>query len=615
MRDNKKDIRDLKTNNKSTDDLLTTDLENEIAIDSIVTGTVISASKKEIIVDLGNNVTGVILRGYFSYRFYKNPENMVKVGEKVTGIITDLKNENGNIELSISKYELIHIRERLQKAYENKEILKGKIESVNSLGYIVDIDFFNVLMPKHHFVDQEMNSDSLIGKEVKGIIIDYDPKRLRAVFSQKAYNEYLKLKQENSELLESDRSDFLEDRPRRTSKKPGSKIHIKVNRDGLKSPTKLAIGRRGRRKANKNITLYESSSEKIPSLDDLFSFDDLDLFDGLEENDRSNQRASFKSESFSELSSKSKDNSESDNTNQTINKLDELFLALDNDQKSEKRIQENNEGIKSLETSEVEFSVVVPKKVEKDDYLLINVIMYEDDYRYIVEGIREDTDEPTQEIRGGIHVVSKRTNVRIELTSPTLDIEDNIETKTWLGKYQTFSFDVYIPENLRKKTLLFNVSVYFNEVLATTLKFKVKVSESNDLIDLFRKDIHSAFVSYASQDRSQISNIVYGIKKARPDLDVFFDVESLRSGQDWEIKLNEAIDKRDLLYLCWSNNAKNSNWVDYEWRRAYKNKGVEFVEPIPLEPPEECPPPKELDKKHFNDSILYIVKYYSNKNI
>ena len=97
------------------------------------------------------------------------------------------------------------------------------------------------------------------------------------------------------------------------------------------------------------------------------------------------------------------------------------------------------------------------------------------------------------------------------------------------------------------------------------------------------------------------------MKKARPDLDIFFDVESLRSGDDWKKKIRREIDKRDILFLCWSKYARASEWVDYEWRYALKIKGVDSIEPVPIEPPESCPPPDELDGKHFNDKLLYII--------
>ena len=36
-------------------------------------------------------------------------------------------------------------------------------------------------------------------------------------------------------------------------------------------------------------------------------------------------------------------------------------------------------------------------------------------------------------------------------------------------------------------------------------------------------------------------------------------------------------------------------------------QGIESIEPIPIDPPDLCPPPQELQSKHFNDSLLYII--------
>jgi len=94
------------------------------------------------------------------------------------------------------------------------------------------------------------------------------------------------------------------------------------------------------------------------------------------------------------------------------------------------------------------------------------------------------------------------------------------------------------------------------------------------------------------------------MQKARPDMDIFFDVESLRSGDDWESALRREIENRDVLFLCWSSFAKNSEWVEKEWRYALINKGLDFIEPVPLVSPSECPPPDELKSKHFNDRAL-----------
>ena len=72
--------------------------------------------------------------------------------------------------------------------------------------------------------------------------------------------------------------------------------------------------------------------------------------------------------------------------------------------------------------------------------------------------------------------------------------------------------------------------------------------------------------------------------------------------------LANRLDVTDVLYLCWSSNAKKSTWVDYEWRYAYNKNGADGIEPIPIEDPSICPPPEELKDKHFNDLLLYLRK-------
>lgn len=67
------------------------------------------------------------------------------------------------------------------------------------------------------------------------------------------------------------------------------------------------------------------------------------------------------------------------------------------------------------------------------------------------------------------------------------------------------------------------------------------------------------------------------------------------------------IDKRDVLFLCWSKSVRDSKWVDAEWRYALEQKGPECIEPVPIDPPGICPPPEELSRKYFNDKLLYII--------
>ena len=148
-------------------------------------------------------------------------------------------------------------------------------------------------------------------------------------------------------------------------------------------------------------------------------------------------------------------------------------------------------------------------------------------------------------------------------------------------------------------------------LLIARLTFSVVVSPTSDesltdrsmAID-FPK---SAFASYASPDRLEVLQRVQGIKAIRPDLDVFLDVLTLRSGQNWRQQLAQHVPTKDIFYLFWSLDARNSPWVTAEWRMALEQRGLEYIHPVPLVAPQSVPPPPELSGLHFSDSELIHI--------
>ena len=258
--------------------------------------------------------------------------------------------------------------------------------------------------------------------------------------------------------------------------------------------------------------------------------------------------------------------------------------------------------------SEVEFSAVAPRKLIKGETSIIDLVMYEEAYRKVVDQIIRDAEEEVQEKKSGVLEVAKGSRIRIELSSPDLDLEDNVEEGIWRGKYLEFNLAVYVPEDFRKRQILLTASVYTDGVPLTKLRFTVKTfSLFEQKLKMIREDVLSGFVSYASQDRERVASRVQGMLKARPDMNLFFDVDSLRSGDDWERILRAEIDRRDVLFLFWSRAAKESEWVAREWKYALNTKGPEVIEPVPMDPPDQCPPPEELRGKHFNDRFLFMT--------
>ena len=95
-----------------------------------------------------------------------------------------------------------------------------------------------------------------------------------------------------------------------------------------------------------------------------------------------------------------------------------------------------------------------------------------------------------------------------------------------------FDFPVFVPKEYEKTQILFCADVYFDSVIATRIRFVVScVGIARQRPKLEQKDVHSAFISYASGDRERVALILQGMRRSRPDLDVFFDVETLKTGE------------------------------------------------------------------------------------
>jgi hypothetical protein len=80
---------------------------------------------------------------------------------------------------------------------------------------------------------------------------------------------------------------------------------------------------------------------------------------------------------------------------------------------------------------------------------------------------------------------------------------------------------------------------------------------------------------------------------------------ALRSGEEWEVRLLELIDKADIFQLFWSSNSMKSEYVRREWEHAQALGRRGFIRPtyweVPMPHSTNPPlPPDELAKLHFH---------------
>lgn len=258
----------------------------------------------------------------------------------------------------------------------------------------------------------------------------------------------------------------------------------------------------------------------------------------------------------------------------------------------------------------VQFRAAAPAVFNKDAYSQVKIMMYREDDHARADRETSRIADKTTESSSGVFSVPKYETLRIVLQSQDIPIEDDIREFAWNGIFSECTFDVYVPGDYNKKQIRFKGRVYRGQAVLTDLSLIVSVeSDTEQCVMMEKCALATAFVSYASKDRSEVVARIQGIQAARKDMDIFLDVEKLRCGEDWQKRLYKEIEQRSIFYLFWSLNASQSEWVKKELKHAISFKGVDCVEPIPLDSPEVCPPPEELKEKHFNDwTLRYLGK-------
>ena len=193
-----------------------------------------------------------------------------------------------------------------------------------------------------------------------------------------------------------------------------------------------------------------------------------------------------------------------------------------------------------------------------------------------------------------------------------IDVDEPEDVVLWDGQLGNATFPVEIPRDAQVGSRRGTVMVCISGLPICRIHFGVKIAAvvadhtPVNIAPLETKvsRYKTAFASYASPDCDAVLARLQGIQKVARELDVFLDVLSLRSGQNWQDRLRTEIIQRDVMYLFWSQAASQSKWVEWEWRCALAERGLEFIDPVPLVSPKRVPPPRELSGLHFGDWML-----------
>jgi TIR domain len=176
----------------------------------------------------------------------------------------------------------------------------------------------------------------------------------------------------------------------------------------------------------------------------------------------------------------------------------------------------------------------------------------------------------------------------------------------WAGRPVNVDIVAKCPAEYDGGRVVETVSVLVEGLKVAELVVEIDFELANPEASSRFKRVESAFASYARKDIVEVIARLQAIEKMAPGIRLFWDVESLRAGDRWEERLREEIVNRDLLYLFWSENAAQSRWVDWEWHCAFQHRGIEYIDPLPLD---GTAPPQELASLQFADRWVRHLRY------
>ena len=167
---------------------------------AVVTGTVVDIQSDSVIVNAGLKSEGVI-----PIEEFKNAagELEVQVGDEVEVSLEAVEDGFGETRLSREKAKRDQVWRRLEKAFENEDIVKGVISGKVKGGFTVDIEEIRAFLPGS-LVDVRPVRDPvyLEGKELEFKVIKLDQRRNNVVVSRRAVVE-TEFSAEREALLES----------------------------------------------------------------------------------------------------------------------------------------------------------------------------------------------------------------------------------------------------------------------------------------------------------------------------------------------------------------------------------------------------------------------------
>jgi len=167
----------------------------------IVEGTIVSVDAEGAMVDIGFKSEGLIPIRELSIRNNVDPDDVVKVGDRVEAVVLDMEDDEGRLVLSKKRAMYERAWGRIQEIADQGGTVEGTVIEVVKGGLIVDIGLRGFLPASLVDMRRVRDLEPFIGDTITAKVIELDRARNNVVLSRRAHLE---------EALAEERTEFLD---------------------------------------------------------------------------------------------------------------------------------------------------------------------------------------------------------------------------------------------------------------------------------------------------------------------------------------------------------------------------------------------------------------------
>jgi small subunit ribosomal protein S1 len=155
----------------------------------IVEGEVVKIDRDEVLVDIGYKSEGVIPSKELSIRHDVDPNQIVKVGDRIEALVLQKEDKEGRLILSKKRAQYERAWGRIEEIMRSGQTIKGPVIEVVKGGLILDIGLRGFLPASLVDLRRVRDLQPFVGQELEAKIIELDRNRNNVVLSRRAFLE------------------------------------------------------------------------------------------------------------------------------------------------------------------------------------------------------------------------------------------------------------------------------------------------------------------------------------------------------------------------------------------------------------------------------------------